>query len=92
MTYAYVGANRLLLRTDAKGQKTTYYYDNLNRLIGRRICGAYRYSTYPVGGTYQYQYNNMGRLASMTQYNPSTQTWPTIATATYGAANQMTSL
>jgi hypothetical protein len=28
----------------------------------------------------------------MTQYDPNTQTWPTIATAAYGVANEMTSL
>jgi RHS repeat-associated protein len=58
-----------------------------------RMTGA----TYPaVGGsslgTYQYQYDNMGRLGSLAQYNWNAGQWNTIANAGYSVANQMTSL
>jgi YD repeat-containing protein len=78
-------AGNLLTQTDAKGQTTTYAYDGLNRVtlvtFHDASKQAYAYDT----GT-----NGIGRLASITESDPSNVTTSVIAYA-YDAHGRVTS-
>ncbi len=76
-TYGYDADNNLTGKTDRKNQAITYAYDQLNRLTGKTYPDSstvnYTYDknsrltqvTDPTG-TYQFTFDNMGRLTSAT--------------------------
>src|SRR6266851_616045 len=76
-TYGYDADNNLTAKTDRKNQQITYTYDQLNRLTGKTYPDStavnYTYDknsrltqvTDPTG-TYQFTFDNMGRLTSTT--------------------------
>jgi RHS repeat-associated protein len=76
-TYGYDADNNLSNKTDRKNQQITYTYDQLNRLTGKTYPDStavnYTYDknshltqvTDPTG-TYQFTFDNMGRLTSTT--------------------------
>jgi len=76
-TYGYDANNNLTSKTDRKNQQIAYTYDQLNRLTGKtypdNTTVNYTYDldsrltqvTDPTG-TYQFAFDNMGRLSSAT--------------------------
>jgi RHS repeat-associated protein len=76
-TYGYDADNNLTSKTDRKNQQMTYTYDQLNRLTGKTYPDSttvnYTYDNdsrltqvTDATGTYQFTFDNMGRLASTT--------------------------
>ena len=72
----YDPAGNLLTQTDAKGQVTTYAYDALNRVTLITFQdGSKQAYTYDQGA------NGLGRLSTITETDPSSQTTSLIAYA-----------
>ena len=73
VTYTYDGAHRVLSRTDAKGQKTVYSYDNYGRKTMVQHYNASQVEqtnqrlTYIYGDNYvtDFSQNSWGRLAEV---------------------------
>ncbi len=76
-TYTYDAMGNLLSKTDRKGQVINYFYDALNRLSSKSYPDSTSVTyTYDAGsrltqvadptGTYQFAYDNMGRLTGTT--------------------------
>src|SRR6266571_575233 len=76
-TYGYDANNNLTGKTDRKNQTITYTYDQLNRLTGKTYPDStavnYTYDNdsrltqvADPTGTYQFTFDNMGRLTSTT--------------------------
>jgi RHS repeat-associated protein len=80
-TYGYDADNNLISKIDRKNQQITYTYDQLNRLTGKMYPDSttvnYTYDNdsrltqvSDPTGTYQFTFDNMGRLTSTTtNYN-----------------------
>ena len=84
-TNAYDAAGNLLTQTDAKNQTTTYAYDALNRVTLISFHdGSKQTYVYDQGA------NGIGRLASITETNPSNQVTSVIA-YTHDAHGRVTS-
>ncbi|HXE91368.1 MAG TPA: RHS repeat-associated core domain-containing protein [Terriglobales bacterium] len=76
-TYTYDAVGNLLSKTDRKGQTINYFYDALNRLVSKSYPDStavtYTYDNASrltevsdPTGTYQFAYDNMGRLTGTT--------------------------
>jgi RHS repeat-associated protein len=99
-TYSYDAANNLTSKTDRKGQTLNYVYDALNRLTEKTYpdTTTVEYTYDLVGnmtavndptGTYDFSYDNMGRLTgTSTQYSFLTGTFTNAYT--YDAASNRT--